>query len=77
MRVFSCVACISVEAKTRRVVVPVLDDVAAIFAIVLKGIAFVTGVGGRPCIICRVRIYILPKGSLRLEVEGSTSVLFA
>ena len=78
---FSCVACISVDARTRRVVVPVLDDVAAIFAIVLKGIAFITDVGEGLALYAGsgyIYIYIfLPKGTLRLEVEGSTSVLFA
>ena len=74
---FSCVACVRVDARARQVVVPALDDVGAIFAVVLKSIAIITDSGEGLALKAGSGYRFMPTGSLRLEVEGSTSVLFA
>ena len=74
---FSCLACVRVDAKVRQVVIPALDDVGAIFAIVLKGVAIITESGEGLALKAGSGYMFMPTSSLRLEVEGSTSVLFA
>ena len=68
---FTCVAYVSVDARTRKIVIPGLTHVTAIFAVVLKGIAFITEGGGESVALAAGSGYVfLPQGPLRVEVDG-------
>ena len=61
----------SVDARTRQIVIPGLTHVTAIFAVVLKGIAFITEGGGESLALAAGSGYVfLPQGPLRVEVDG-------
>ena len=42
---FTCVAYVSVDARTRQIVLPALTEVTTIFAVVLRSIALITEAG--------------------------------
>ena len=68
---FTCVAYVSVDARNRKIVIPGLTRVTAIFAVVLKGIAFITEGGGESLALAAGSGYVfLPQGPLRVEVDG-------
>ena len=75
--VFTCVVYISESARNRKVVIPALTDLHVSYAVVLAGTAFIT-VGDDCSALSAGSGYVfLPEGPLRVEVEGSTSMLFA
>ena len=77
---FSSVVLLCEEAKNRRTVIPALTGVVCLFAVVLAGNAFLTV--GSECTVWKegtgnVFCPTSPDTPLRVEVEGSTSLVLA
>ena len=75
---FTSVVLACADAKKRQQVIPAMVRVACLFAVVLKGLAFVT-VDGCKCIMLLpgVAHFVCPGAPVRVEVEGHTVVLLA
>ena len=74
---FQTVLVVCEKAKTRHVVIPALCDVCALFAVAVSGTGFLIEAGeciglnaGEACVSC-------PEHPVRVEVEGSTSLVLA
>ena len=77
---FSSVVLLCEEAKNRRIVIPALTGVVCLFAVVLAGNAFLIARG--ECTVWKVGAGNVfcptsPDTPLRVEVEGSTSLVLA
>ena len=74
---FTCVVAIAVDARIRQIVLPALTEATTFCAVVLQGIAFITQVGDCEAVSAASGLAFVPRESVRVEVEGPTTVLLA